>query len=109
MNIKTAQALRANDWVVWSDPDEELCSKVLQIARVRGGLEWATIESPDGAVLVCPWRELERVKIHHEYPPIPWRHFDWCAYVDDGSEQPDHGYGATPEAAIESLRESLEL
>lgn len=30
----------------------------------------------------------------HVYPPIPWRHFDWCAH---------QGHGATEDEAIADL------
>jgi hypothetical protein len=48
----------------------------------------------------------------HEYPPIPYRGFDWCAHLDsyDGAEDAGHqpvGWGATEKAAIEDLLEQL--
>lgn len=51
-----------------------------------------------------------RIITQYEFPPIPLRQFDWCAYRD-GYEPPDcdgvgggHvGWGRTEEAAIADL------
>ena len=37
-------------------------------------------------------------------PPIPIRGFDWVCY-QDGCEDGLHGYGETPEAALEKWQE----
>lgn len=49
------------------------------------------------------------VRTHFEYPPIPFRKFDWCA-VDDGAYEPGYaiGWGATEAEAIEDLLRLLE-
>ena len=39
----------------------------------------------------------------NEFPPIPVRHFDWCAYWDGEEETGDYGYGATEQEAIDEL------
>jgi hypothetical protein len=50
-----------------------------------------------------------RIKTFHEYPPIPDRQFDWCAYDDDTYEPGNPiGWGSTEQAAIADLMEQLE-
>ena len=44
-----------------------------------------------------------RIITHHEYPPIPIRSFDWCAYRDGREEEGNYGWGPTKEAAIADL------
>jgi hypothetical protein len=44
---------------------------------------------------------MSRIVTHYEYPPIPVRHFDWCAHYDD-PEGPT-GHGATEQEAINDL------
>ena len=41
----------------------------------------------------------------YEHPPIPVRHFDWCAFRDGTDEQGPCGWRATREHAIECLKE----
>lgn len=41
-------------------------------------------------------------------PPIPSRIWDWVAYLEDADEGEPHGWGATEEEAIESLKEILD-
>lgn len=41
-------------------------------------------------------------------PPVPSRQFDYAAWID-GREEWHTGYDPTPEAAIEDLREWIEL
>lgn len=53
-----------------------------------------------------------KVIISFIYPPIPWRHMDWCAYFD-GDEPDDDGhmlcgYGETKAEALEDLLTSWE-
>ena len=38
-----------------------------------------------------------------EYPPIPDRRFDWCAYFDGEEETGRYGWGETAEAALRAL------
>jgi hypothetical protein len=40
----------------------------------------------------------------HEYPPIPIRSFDWCAYHEGEEEQGWYGWGATEAEAISDLQ-----
>lgn len=48
---------------------------------------------------------MRKLITHHEYPPIPTRQFDWCAYWDGDEENTGrHGWGATEAEAIEDLR-----
>ncbi len=42
-----------------------------------------------------------KIVTHYEFPPIPVRHFDWCAHYDD--PEGDTGWGATEDAAISDL------
>lgn len=46
-----------------------------------------------------------RIKTIHEYPPIPIRTFDWCAYRDGYEEYGNYGWGRTEEEAIADLLE----
>ena len=38
-------------------------------------------------------------KIIYEYPPIPYRGWDWCAHVEDDPELGTQGHGKTEEEA----------
>lgn len=49
-----------------------------------------------------------KVKVIHDYPPIPIRTMDWCAYIDGREEDGFYGYGRTREAAIRDLIENWE-
>lgn len=40
------------------------------------------------------------------YPPIPDRHFDWCAFYDGEEEAGNYGYGATEAEAIADFIEN---
>ena len=46
------------------------------------------------------------IKTSHEYPPIPTRSMDWCAYFDGCEEDGRYGYGATEEEAIADFIET---
>lgn len=39
----------------------------------------------------------------NEYPPIPIRTHDWCAYWDGDEELGQYGHGATEKEAINAL------
>lgn len=45
----------------------------------------------------------------HEYPPIPVRTMDWCAYYDGREEDGKYGWGATEEDAISDLVSNFDL
>ena len=46
----------------------------------------------------------KEIRTHHEFPPIPIRTFDWCAYRDGDDENGhSHGWGRTKAEAIEDL------
>jgi hypothetical protein len=47
-----------------------------------------------------------RIKTVHEYPPIPIRDFDWCAYLDGEEERGEYGYGRTEAEAIADFLEN---
>lgn len=47
----------------------------------------------------------KKIKTSFDYPPIPWRNFDWCAYFDGEEEEGRYGYGATENEAIDDLLE----
>lgn len=52
---------------------------------------------------------MKRVRITHEYPPIPVRDHDYRAYWDDDDESPGrHGWGSTPVEAWQDLLEQGE-
>lgn len=40
-----------------------------------------------------------------EYPPIPWRGFDWRAFLDGDEENNRCGWGATEQEAIKNFKE----
>lgn len=42
-----------------------------------------------------------KIVTHFEYPPIPVRHFDWCAHYDD--PEGATGWGKTEQEAISDL------
>lgn len=48
------------------------------------------------------------VVLYHEFPPIPTRAFDWCAYDDNRGESSPVGYGETSQAAVADLFAQLE-
>lgn len=48
-------------------------------------------------------RPLPPIVTHHDFPPIPWRDFDWVAYRDGREEEGGYGYGPTEHAAIADL------
>jgi hypothetical protein len=51
-----------------------------------------------------------KIKVSYEYPPIPDRNHDWCAYDDDTYDGPGSalGWGPTRETAIADLLSQLE-
>lgn len=46
-----------------------------------------------------------RVRVWHEYPPIPYRDCDWGAALDGYEPGEPLGWGPTPRAAIKALAE----
>ena len=48
------------------------------------------------------------VVVAHEYPPIPVRTMDFCAYVDGDEELGNYGWGATPSDALRELADLIE-
>ena len=51
------------------------------------------------------------IKTNFDYPPIPFRSFDWSAIDDDtydGDPRSPIGYGPTEQEAIDDLLEQLE-
>ena len=48
------------------------------------------------------------IVVTHVYPPIPFRNFDWCAYVEGTEETGRYGYGRTKQEAIDELMERIE-
>ncbi len=51
---------------------------------------------------------IRKVITHHEYPPIPDRQFDWCAYFDGEEELGHYGWGRTKLEAIRDLLENYD-
>lgn len=51
---------------------------------------------------------MRQIKTVHEYPPIPIRDFDWCAYFDGDEEEGPRGWGRTEAEAIADLRDNFE-
>ena len=49
----------------------------------------------------------DRVRTQCVCPPIPLRHFDWCAWVD-GEEEGPVGWGPTEDIALEDLADKME-
>ena len=48
-----------------------------------------------------------RVRVQVVYPPIPIRNCDWVAVFADHAPGDPQGYGATPVAAVEALRDLI--
>lgn len=46
---------------------------------------------------------MEKIVTSHVYPPIPWRHMDWCAFREGHEEEGGYGWGETEQAAIADL------
>lgn len=42
-----------------------------------------------------------------EFPPIPNRSMDWCAYVEGDEESGNYGWGSTEQAAIDDWIENF--
>jgi hypothetical protein len=52
---------------------------------------------------------LVSVSVEFVYPPIPSRRWDYCArFSNDEREQPDYGWGASAEDAIDDLVRSYD-
>ena len=52
---------------------------------------------------------MPRVVTSHEYPPIPWRSFDWAAWDDElGADCSPVGHGETEQEAIADFWEQWE-
>ena len=47
---------------------------------------------------------MSKIIIHHEYPPIPERKWDWLAFHDGEEEEGHYGWGATAEEAVADLK-----
>jgi hypothetical protein len=47
-----------------------------------------------------------RIKTSCQYPPIPDRRFDWCAYYEGEEEYGNYGWGATEAEAIADFVEN---
>jgi hypothetical protein len=46
-----------------------------------------------------------KIITRHEYPPVPWRGWDWVAFREGDEESGPFYWGATQEDAINELRE----
>ena len=49
-----------------------------------------------------------KIVTSHDYPPIPIRDFDWCAYREGDEEEGPRGYGRTEAEAVADLIEQVE-
>jgi hypothetical protein len=49
---------------------------------------------------------MRKIITAHEFPPIPIRSFDWCAYFDGDEELGNYGRGRTEAAAVADLVEN---
>ncbi len=57
----------------------------------------------------CPIPKAKpRIVTQHDYPPIPIRTMDWCAYYDGYEESGPYGHGRTESEAIADLIENYE-
>lgn len=45
-----------------------------------------------------------KIVTSYEFPPIPDRQFDWCAYYEGEEETNHYGWGKTEAEAIEDLK-----
>jgi hypothetical protein len=48
-----------------------------------------------------------RYVVTYEFPPIPDRQFDWCAYQDGEEEEGLRGYGKTKREALVNLLDQI--
>ena len=51
---------------------------------------------------------MRKIVTINQYPPIPDRRFDWCAFYDGEEEAGGYGYGATEAEAIADFRENYQ-
>ena len=53
-------------------------------------------------------RAAPRIVTTHNYPPIPNRSHDWCAFYDGDEESGCYGYGATEAEAIQDFKDNVQ-
>ena len=51
---------------------------------------------------------MRKIVTSHDYPPIPDRSMDWCAYYDGEEEAGGYGYGPTEAEAISDFIENYQ-
>lgn len=49
---------------------------------------------------------IRHIKTSYEFPPIPDRRFDWCAFFDGEEEAGNYGWGRTEAEAIADFIEN---
>jgi len=60
MNLKQARELRIGDEVYWNDPDDDICSRYYNIAKIEIlGNDIVHLVDKDGSELSCFISELE--------------------------------------------------
>jgi hypothetical protein len=52
-----------------------------------------------------PLPKERKIITRYEYPPIPWRSFDWVAFREGDEETGPFYWGATEQDAITELKE----
>lgn len=50
----------------------------------------------------------KKIVTSHDYPPIPFRTMDWCAYFDGEEENGGYGYGRTEAEAVADFINNLD-
>lgn len=52
---------------------------------------------------------MTKIITSNEYPPIPYRCMDWCAYYDGTEEEGCCGFGETEKEALDDLENTWPL
>lgn len=77
--------------------------------RIRGEVTSVNLSNGDREFEVIGEGERRKFRIHTSFvnPPIPIRTHDWQAWCEGNEESGPFGSGATPEAAIDDLLDSI--
>lgn len=46
---------------------------------------------------------MDKIITSYVFPPIPYRHMDWCAFYEGQEEAGNYGWGRTESEAINDL------
>lgn len=65
--------------------------------------DWDTDDFRYGPCPCCDHETVREIMVHHVFPPIPRRDFDYRAYFDGEEENGQYGYGPDVNTAISDL------